>query len=109
MKTFRQWLESMHDVQTIMDIAEYGADGGFDGLTYYGHTSALYEMYYCEIWEAMELDAEDMGYEDVLTFIDSLPYADITRTPEGFECACVWYMAEREARMYMDRNVLEEC
>lgn len=100
--TFLDYLTSNLTHQNILDLANNGADDGFDGLTYYVDTSLVYDEHEAEIWDALTADAEDLGYGNVIRFISSLSDAEWVTDADGFKNLLVCYMAEREARRYAD-------
>ena len=97
--TFKDWLRETLEPETIQDLAEYGAQAGFPGLTYYKDTSELYERFADEIWDALTEDAEAFGHSGPIEFV-----ATFRGTESGihshtqFVNLLVWYMAERTAR-----------
>lgn len=97
-KTFKNWMKANFSKDQLRDIARYGADTGWGGLTYYSDTSALYRRFADEIWEALAEDAEALGHANVAEFIASFSRSDMLTSRQGFEQLVVWYMAERTAR-----------
>ena len=52
--TFREYLKEQLDADSLRDLADHGADGGFRGLTYYTELMDLYtscEDEILEIWQ----------------------------------------------------------
>jgi hypothetical protein len=96
-KTFRDWMKANFDKQTLRDLAEYGVQGGFPGLTYYSDTTKLYEKFKDEIWESLIDEAEEYGYKNVYEFIATFNGADVGNCTQH-ENLLVWYMAEKVAR-----------
>ena len=101
--TFLAWLHETLDADQLADLARYGAAGGFPGLIHYSETSALYERYHDEIWEALYDDAQDFGYSDPLAFVASLGGSTDVATGGQFANLLVWYMAERSAHQEVVR------
>ena len=101
--TFCAWLQETLDPDQIADLAHYGAAAGFPGLIYYSETSALYERYHDEIWEALYDDAQDFGHSDPLAFVASLGGSKDVATGGQFANLLVWYLAERIAHQEVVR------
>jgi hypothetical protein len=96
--TFKEWLQETLDADQIKNLANYGADAGWPGLTYYKDTCALYEEYEAEIWECLSDDASGQGYKNILELIATFGGSDCVSCKDTFENLLVWYMAERTAR-----------
>lgn len=101
-ETFRSWLQETLDAEQIEDLAEYGADAGWPGLTYYSETGALYEAREPEIWDALSEDAADFGHASPLELVATFNGAKAVETDSQFRNLLVWYMAERTAREIAD-------
>ncbi len=97
-KTFKEWLTKNLDSTQIRDLAEHGADAGWPGLTYYKDTCKLYERYRGEIWDALENLRDNLGAKSIMEVIASFNSAGDIGTPDQFENALVWFMAEECAR-----------
>ena len=100
--TFVAWLTETLDADQLADLARYGAAGGFPGLTYYCETTALYERYHDEIWEALYDDAQDFGYSDPLAFVADLGGSKDVATGGQLTKLLVWYISERTAQRITD-------
>ena len=107
-QTFIEWLTSTLEHDTILDLAEHGADAGWPGLTYTSDCVELYGQFEEEIWDALVMDADDMGYENPLKMICEFQRSDMLDDVDRFKNLLVWYMAEREARRYADAIENEE-
>ena len=101
-ETFHAWLQETLDAEQIADLAHYGAAGGFAGLTYYSETSALYEAYETEIWDALAEDAADFGHSSPLELVATFCGARNVETDTQFRNLAVWYIAERTAQEITD-------
>lgn len=102
--TFREWMLDTLKPDTIRDLAEYGAAGGFPGLTYYSDTCALYEVYEDEIWESLWEQAEGFGHAHPLELIASFGDAKGVATDTQFKNLLVWYLAEETARQLVEEE-----
>lgn len=56
------------DRDQLREVAEYGADSGWSGFTYYSETCAFYRAHKAEIIARAEEDAKELG-EDMLSMI----------------------------------------
>ena len=87
---------------TMRDLANHGADAGFPGITYYRDTVTMYEAHAEEIWQALEDDADDMGYAHPLALIATFGGATNVHSADQLANLLTWYMAERVAREIAD-------
>ena len=101
MKTFRNWLVSQYNQDELRDLAERGAQDGFNGMIYHSETSELYKKHYDEIWEMLQEDAEAQGITE-LQLIASFGGAEHACNKQKFENLLVWYAAERTAQKIID-------
>ena len=95
--TFRDWLEENLEREQICELARYGSESKWPGLTDSSHLVGLYERFEGEIWEALAEDADDTGYSSVPEFLSTFRRADCASTAEGFKLLLVWFMVERTA------------
>lgn len=98
-ETFEDWMYYTMELETILELADHGADAGWPGLCYYNETSALYERYEKEIWEALHEDCED-GCP--MALMASWHGAKAVGSDAGFRNLLVYYMAERTAHAIAD-------
>ena len=96
--TFHAWLQETLDPDQIADLARYGADTGWPGLTYTADCVELYASYADEIRAALNEDAEDMGYDSPEALVATFNRSDMLWSEEGRRSLLVGYMAERTAR-----------
>lgn len=59
--------------ESMIDAANHGADGGFNGFIYYTETVAFYDKNEEIILDYLEGLADNMGYDNVYEFVASLP------------------------------------
>jgi len=95
--TFKHWLKEMDKENEgyLKDLADYGAMGGFSGMTTYKETNDLYEKYEKEIWEGLDTWSQETGY----TILEVLDRAskNLKMSIEDeveFKNLCVWWYAE---------------
>lgn len=105
-ETFRAWMEEELEPDTIRDLANHGAEGGFPGLTYYSDTVALAERFEDEIWDALAEDADSLGYDHPLALIATFGGAANVQSATQFQNLLTWYMAERIAREITDAETV---
>ena len=60
--TFRQWFKANFSASQIRDIAKYGADAGWNHLTYTSDYIKIFDKFSNEIWEMAAEDAKLLGY-----------------------------------------------
>jgi len=100
--TFRAWLVATLDVEQIGELAQYGADTGWPGLTYTSDCVELFDRYAEEIREALNEDAEAFGYDCPEAFLATFRRSDMLWSEDGRKNLLVWFMAERVARAISD-------
>ena len=96
MSTFKDWFtenlsESAHD------IASHGADCGFPHITYTSDTVEIYDKFESDIYDMLNQEADDMGYDNVEAMIATFGRADMLSWPEGRKHLLVWFACERLA------------
>ncbi|MEX2716739.1 MAG: hypothetical protein Q6370_010600 [Candidatus Sigynarchaeota archaeon] len=97
-KSFRDWMLRNFTKDELAEIARYGADAGWRGLTYTRDIAKLFDTYGDEIWDLVYEDARDFGARNVLEFLAQLPRAVMAETLDTFKVLLVWYAAERIAQ-----------
>lgn len=102
-ETFREWLTGTLDADQLADLAQYGADAGWPGITYTVDCVDLYERYADEIREALHEDTECFGYDCPEAFMATWSRSDMLWSEDGRKTLLVWYMAERVARLEVVR------
>lgn len=58
---FSDWVKASFDSETLADIAEYGASGGYAGITYNADILDLYDRFSDDLWEILNLHADNCG------------------------------------------------
>jgi len=102
-KTFRAWFDA-NLKESAHDLAEYGAAGGFPGITYYIDTTKLYDKFQDELWEILVDDAEQFGAKNVFEFVAGFGGAKDVGSNDQFKNLVVWYAAEKLARELEDKR-----
>jgi len=95
--TFKEWMLS-EIPDSIEDIANHGASGGYPQLTYYRDTVKLYDEHEEEIWDMLEEDRQALGSANIIEFVSGFGCAGQIQSSDTFKNALVWYMAERTAQ-----------
>ena len=96
--TFLAWLQETLDADQINDLAHFGADTGWPGLTYTTDCVELYDYYADEIREALNEDAESFGYDSPEALMATFARKDMLWSEDGRRSLLVWYLAERTAQ-----------
>ena len=105
-KTFIAWIQANFSHTELRDIARYGADTGWTGLTWYSDTAKLYNRFKAELWEMLAEDAEASGYSPLAFLANLSRSADDIATACHFENLMTWYAAERTARVLTESEVV---
>lgn len=53
MNAFINWIKDSYDRDTMVDIARYGSNNGYSGITYTGEINALYARYESDIFDIL--------------------------------------------------------
>lgn len=97
-KSFRAWMKNNFTKGELRDLANHGADTGWQGLTWTKDTVELFDKYGEEIWDMAYEDAQDYGAANTLAFVAGFNRVDMADNLDGFKNLMVWYAAERIAR-----------
>lgn len=100
---FRSWFEENLS-ENATDIAQYGADAGYGGITYYEECVELYNHFETEIWDMLTEESENFGYKNPMEFVATFNRSDMTNDPDQFKNLLVWYACERVAREIVDEQ-----
>ena len=101
-ETFHDWLRETLDADQIDDLARYGADTGWPGLTYTADLVELYDRHAEEIREALNEDTEAFGYNCPEALVATFRRRDMLWSEDGRRSLLVWYLAERTAQEITD-------
>ena len=100
--SFKVWfLENLGE--HAADIAQHGADTGWPHITYTNDCVKLYDQYQEDIWEMLNEDIEDMGYDNPIAFIATFKRVDMAFSNDGLKNLLVWYACERIANQLEER------
>ena len=95
--TFKEWMLNQFTLNELADLCNYGAQGGFSGLIYYSETTALYDQYQDDIWEMLEEDRVQYGYQSCSELIASFNGAKDVSSDYQYKNLLVWYATEKIA------------
>jgi hypothetical protein len=94
------------EYESMIDAGNYGASGGFGGFVYYTDTCEFYDNNRGIIWELLEQDAEEYGFDNVIAFVGSFNGANDVHDEATFKNLCAWYVLETIGRWIAG---LKEC
>jgi hypothetical protein len=90
----------------LEDIIKHGIESGIIGeLVYYADTSKFYREYEDDIWELLSDMTDELGYDNVFSFLSTLKSASTVSTSSQFEGLLVWLAVEEIARQMLDKNM----
>lgn len=72
MQTLKQWLIENFSAGEIKDIADHGADCGWDNLTWYKDTNKLYRQFREDLVEILSATSEEFGYKNFWEYLLAL-------------------------------------
>lgn len=76
------------------DIAKYGADCGFPGITFTDDTVKIFDKYGEDIWNMAAEEAEANGYKNIADMIGKFNRADMLGELDTFKNLMVWAACE---------------
>ena len=94
---FRKWF-AKHLKEESRGIAEHGADAGWAEITYTSDTVKLYNRFEEDIYEMLNEDADEMGYDSPEALIATFRRKDMLSTPDMRKNLLVWFACEKVAR-----------
>lgn len=105
--TFREWFNA-NLIDSAADIANHGADGGFNGIIYTAELVELHDKYEEELWDEIRDDAEEYGHKTMMEFIASWIGAPRIGGMDDLKVFVVWYMCEKVAHEIVNERENEE-
>ena len=70
MKTIKEWILETQDPEDIVNISDNGCiNGACCDLIYYSDTVKFYNDYKEEIWQLLEQEAQEFGYNNIFDFM----------------------------------------
>lgn len=82
----------------VIEAGQHGADTGWPGFTYTSDAAEFTQRWCCDIWDMLSEDADEFGYDSVLSFVGSFVRADMADTPDGLDNLLAWYVLESVGR-----------
>lgn len=101
MSKFEEWF-SQHLSDYALEIARHGADAGFPHITYTQDCVDLYDQFEDDIFEALNEEADMMGYDNIDQLTSTFRRADMLNEPNQRKNLLVWFMCERTASTWED-------
>lgn len=83
---------------SMVDAANYGASAGFCGFTYYHDTCKFYDDNERIIMPYLDELAENMGYDNALKWVSTLPAIDIVGDIDQLKNLYSWIILEEVGR-----------
>lgn len=80
---------------SIMEAAEHGASAGFCGFIYYSETVEFYDKNHSLIWDLLNEECEDMGYDNPEAMIASFNGASSVCDEDTRKNLLSWYALEQ--------------
>lgn len=93
----------LEDVSMI-DAANYGADSGFGGFTYYTDTVKFYDENEKLIVNYLDDYADQVGFDTGFAYVSSLPAIKNVGDIDQFKNLCSWIILEEVGRWVEDGN-----
>jgi len=100
--TFKEWMAQHYEPEELLDIAHYGANTGWQGLTWTTELWDLYTQYKDEIWEVIAELADEYGVHPLQFLADLLK--DKVQDAGTFHDTIVWLAAEHYANTLTDTD-----
>lgn len=86
----------------IEDVANYGADTGWGGFTYTTDCVEFYEAHEAAIWDMLQDDADNFGYDNPMALVATFGRADMADSKDGLANLLAWYALEAICRREVD-------
>ena len=108
MNNFENWLTETFDASDLREIAVYGPQSGFPGLTSTADLVALYDRFHTDLWaliaEFSGDNLDDFGLcQTPLQYLDDLAQAMPVHSHDRLAELIVWHCAERIAARLTER------
>ena len=101
-KTLEGWVKA-NLRENLADIAQYGCQAGFPGISYYTDTVKLYDHFSEDIWKMLEEDADSLGEKNILSMIAGFNGAGAVENDWTWKNMLIWYAVERIAQAAGDK------
>jgi hypothetical protein len=90
--------------EDFIQIADHGADAGWDGFCYYHETTLFYNDNETMIWDYIEMEAEEFGCKSVLTFLEVYCATKSVANLTQLKNWASWYILESVAYWIRDQE-----
>ena len=91
--------------EDFIQIAEHGADTGWNGFCYYNETVLFYNDNETLIWDYIESEAEEFGCKSILTFLETYCSTNTITNLTELKNWASWYALESVAYWLRDQQV----
>ena len=98
---------SLLDDADLIEVAEHGADTGWDGFIYYDDTVKFYDANEDDIWELLEREAEQAG-NTIMELIASFGGAKQVTDNITFKNLLAWFALEEVGHFIERKEEFEE-
>ena len=102
-ETLEEWVREFYDNDDLLNIANYGCEGGINGILYYAEINVVYNKFNDDIWSILAEYAEDCDYKSVLHMLAELKGHDI-QTADNFNSWTVWIAVEIIAQRILEER-----
>ena len=94
--TIQEWILNTQTLEDIRSINQVGCiNGACNELIYYDDTTKFYDCYKYEIWDFLEMEAENQGFKNVLEFMSTWgDYAENVCSDRTFKNLLAWWAVE---------------
>lgn len=102
-KAVAQWLEEQADYDSveiaISNLLQGGCVSGVvSNLIYYSDTVKFHDEHHDDIWDLLEEQSKEFGYDSVLEFIGTFQGSKNVGSEDQFKNLLSWYAFEETAR-----------
>lgn len=91
-------------LEDFLQIAEHGADAGWNGFCYYNETVLFYNENETLLWDLVEAEADEFGEESVIGFLHTHCNTKELGTLTQFKNWMAWYALESVSYWLRDKE-----
>ena len=102
-KTFEQWFKANFSLSEMRDIAQYGANAGWQHLIYDSDITKIYHKFKDELWEHLISEGESSGHKNPFEFMATFNTADSVCSATSLEVLVVYFVVENLAYRFSER------
>lgn len=108
MTTLREWVLA-RSFNELQDIVNHGcASCCVGGIIYYHETTAVHDLHEQEIWEELEVEADNCGYDTPLEMISSFNNSKDISSMQCLKNILVWWYVEHIAYEFVGEKENED-